>query len=190
MCCYSPCGYRCVIQLRWAYAMPVYVLFISRTSNLVFNQSICTVTDNRQSEKDIDPYFKLLLCGPPRRTKSRYSFDRICWVNPERKRRTEINFCHGLDLKPQHLDRQSIIIIILAYFYCGAYTEMNVIESPTNCNRRCITKLINSHRRDWIDGFQMRFESLSIHNRCQFAQQAVPESGSGVRKCSLSYLET
>ena len=40
-----------------------------------------------------------------------------------------------------------ILIIILAYFYCAAYTGMKVIESPTNCDRRCITKLINSHRR-------------------------------------------
>ena len=47
----------------------------------------------------------------------------------------------------------SFIIIILAYFYCAAYTGMKVIESPTNCDRRCITKLINSHRWVWIDGF-------------------------------------
>ena len=39
-------------------------------------------------------------------------------------------------------------------------------------------------------GFQTRFESLKVHNRCQFARQAVPESGSGVRECSHSYLET
>ena len=31
-------------------------------------------------------------------------------------------------------------------------------------------------------GFQTRFESLSVHNRCLFARQAVLESGSGVRK--------
>ena len=44
-----------------------------------------------------------------------------------------------------------IIIIILAYFYCAAYTGMKVIESPTNCDRRCITKLVNSYRRvDYI----------------------------------------
>ena len=39
-------------------------------------------------------------------------------------------------------------------------------------------------------GFQTRFESLKVHNRCQFARQAVPESGTGVRECSHSYLET
>ena len=38
-------------------------------------------------------------------------------------------------------------------------------------------------------GFQARFESLSVHYRCQFAQQTVPESGSGVQKRSLSYLD-
>ena len=40
-----------------------------------------------------------------------------------------------------------IIIIILAYFRFAAYTGMKVIESPTNCDRRCVTKLVNSHRR-------------------------------------------
>ena len=38
-----------------------------------------------------------------------------------------------------------MIIIILAYFYCAACTGMKVIESPTNCDRRCITKLVNSN---------------------------------------------
>ena len=40
-----------------------------------------------------------------------------------------------------------IIIIILAYFYCAAYTGMKVIEPTTNCDRRCITKLVNSYRQ-------------------------------------------
>ena len=46
-----------------------------------------------------------------------------------------------------------IIIIILVYFYSGAYTGRNVIEPPINCDRRCITKLVNSHRRISIDWF-------------------------------------
>ena len=49
-----------------------------------------------------------------------------------------------------------LVIIIMAYFYCAAYTGMKVIESSTNCDRRCITKLVNSHRR----------ESLSDGNKC------------------------
>ena len=46
--------------------------------------------------------------------------------------------------------RVVLIIIILALFYCTAYTRMKVIESQTNCDRRSITKLFNSHRRVWI----------------------------------------
>ena len=40
-----------------------------------------------------------------------------------------------------------IVIIILVYFYCSAYNGMKMIESPTNCDRRCITKLVNIPRR-------------------------------------------
>ena len=44
-----------------------------------------------------------------------------------------------------------IIIIIMAYFYYAAYTGMKVIELPTNCDRRCITKLVNSRgRARWV----------------------------------------
>ena len=39
------------------------------------------------------------------------------------------------------------IILTLADFYCATYTGMKVIESPTNCDRRCITKLVSSQRR-------------------------------------------
>ena len=38
--------------------MPVFVLFVSSRSGIVFNPSACAITDHSQSAKDIDPYFK------------------------------------------------------------------------------------------------------------------------------------
>ena len=38
--------------------MPVHLLFVSSTSNIVFSQSAGAITDYSQSAKDIDPYFK------------------------------------------------------------------------------------------------------------------------------------
>ena len=45
-------------MVRWAYAMPVCVLFVSSRSGIVFNSSAGVITDHSQSAKDIDPYFK------------------------------------------------------------------------------------------------------------------------------------
>ena len=44
--------------MRWAYAMPVCVLFVSSRSGIVFNPSAGAITDRSQSAKDVDPYFK------------------------------------------------------------------------------------------------------------------------------------
>ena len=38
--------------------MPMYVLFVSSRSGIVFNSSAGAITDHSQSAKDIDPYFK------------------------------------------------------------------------------------------------------------------------------------
>ena len=51
--------------LRWASAMPVCVLFMSRMSGIIFNTCASAVTDYSQSEKDIDRYFKFQLCVGP-----------------------------------------------------------------------------------------------------------------------------
>ena len=45
-------------EVRWAYAMPMCVLFVSSRSGIVFNSSAGTISDHSQSAKDIDPYFK------------------------------------------------------------------------------------------------------------------------------------
>ena len=44
--------------VRWAYAMPECVLFVSNRSGIVFNPSASALTDHSQSAKDIDSYFK------------------------------------------------------------------------------------------------------------------------------------
>ena len=44
--------------MRWAYAIPVCVLFVSSRSGIVFNPSAGAITDHSQSAKDIDPYLK------------------------------------------------------------------------------------------------------------------------------------
>ena len=38
--------------------MPVCVLFVSSRSGIVFNSNAGAITNNSQSAKDIDPYFK------------------------------------------------------------------------------------------------------------------------------------
>ena len=44
--------------LRSAYAMIVYVLFVSNMSGIPSTESQYTITDHSQSAKDIDPHFK------------------------------------------------------------------------------------------------------------------------------------
>ena len=44
--------------VKWVYAMPVSVLFVSSRSGFVFNQSAGVVTEHNQSAKVVDPYFK------------------------------------------------------------------------------------------------------------------------------------
>ena len=44
--------------MRWAYAMPVCVLFASSRSGVVFNPSAGAITGHSKLAKDINPYFK------------------------------------------------------------------------------------------------------------------------------------
>ena len=63
--------------VRWAYAMPVYVLFVSSRSGIVFNPSAGAITDYSQSAKDIDPYFKSQLYVEDPGHRSQNSFYRM-----------------------------------------------------------------------------------------------------------------
>ena len=47
--------------MRWEYAMPLCVLFVSSRSGIVFNPNAGSITDHSQSAKDIDQYFKFQL---------------------------------------------------------------------------------------------------------------------------------
>ena len=51
--------------VRWAYTTPVYELFVSSRSSIVFNPSADVITDHSQSVKDIDQYFKSQLYVEP-----------------------------------------------------------------------------------------------------------------------------
>ena len=44
--------------VRWAYATPACVLFVSCRLGIVFNPRAGACTDHSQSAKDIDPYIK------------------------------------------------------------------------------------------------------------------------------------
>ena len=44
--------------MMWAYAMPACALFVSDRSDIVFNPSAGAITDQSQSAKNTDPYFK------------------------------------------------------------------------------------------------------------------------------------
>ena len=58
--------------------MPVFVLFLSSRSGIVFNPNPGAITDLSKSAKDIDTYFKSQLClGDLGHTESRYSFNRM-----------------------------------------------------------------------------------------------------------------
>ena len=56
---------------------PVYLLFMSSMSGIIFNQSASAITDDSQSGKDIDSYFKSQLCGGPRPTKAGTQFTEL-----------------------------------------------------------------------------------------------------------------
>ena len=80
------------MQVSLAYALSMRVLFVSSTFGIVFNPSADAVTDDSQSAKYIDPYFKFQLYVEDPATESRYSFYRMSWLKPESERTTEIKF--------------------------------------------------------------------------------------------------
>ena len=63
------------MKARWAYAMPMCVLFVSSTSGIVFNPSAVAITNHSQPAKGVNPYFKFQLYV--KKTESRYTFYRM-----------------------------------------------------------------------------------------------------------------
>ena len=48
-------------MVRWTYAIPLCVVFVSSRSGIVFNPSAGAITEHSKSAKDIDTYFKFEL---------------------------------------------------------------------------------------------------------------------------------
>ena len=63
--------------VRWAYVMPLCVLFVSSRSGIVFNPSAGAITDHSQSAKDIDPFLSPSSMWRTPATESRYLFYRM-----------------------------------------------------------------------------------------------------------------
>ena len=80
--------------------MPVYVLFVSNRSGIVFNPSAGAITDHSQSAKDIDPYFKSQLYVEDPGHRKPVLIYRMGCVNPESERTTEIKFPPWVGFEP------------------------------------------------------------------------------------------
>ena len=81
--------------------MPVCALFVSSRSDIVCNPSAGAITDDSQSAKNIDPYFKSqLYAEDPGHRKPVYSFYRMGRVNSESERTTEIKFPPWVGFEP------------------------------------------------------------------------------------------
>ena len=77
----SPCSQECD-EVRWAYAMPVCVLFVPSRLGIVFNPGAGAITDDSQSAKEIDPYFRSKRCDGPCYCKPDFILWNG-WVKPE-----------------------------------------------------------------------------------------------------------
>ena len=104
----------------WAYAMPVYVLFVSRRSDIVFNLSAGAITDHIQSAKDIDPYFKSQFYVKDPGHRKPVLIYRMGWVNPKSERTTEIKCTPCVRFEPtiswstvQHVTTELSLLPIL-----------------------------------------------------------------------------
>ena len=83
----------------------VCVLFVSRRSDIVFNQSSGAITDHSQSAKDIDQYFKSqLYVEDPGLRKPILILPNGLSKPGERAHNGNFNFCRGWDSNPQPLD--------------------------------------------------------------------------------------
>ena len=97
--------------MRWAYAIPVCMLFVSCRSGIVFNSSAGEITDHSQSAKGIDPYFKSkLYVEDPGHRKLVLNLLNGLSERGERAYDRNFTFCLGWDSNPEPLDRQSSVL--------------------------------------------------------------------------------
>ena len=87
-CCFlqhalhSLCSHCCLVQVRWAYAMPVCVMFVSSMLGIIFNLSADAIIDHSQW-RTLTRILSPSSTWRPRATESQYSFYRMGWVNLE-----------------------------------------------------------------------------------------------------------
>ena len=99
---HSPSSQRCAVRRGEHMQCPcVCVLFVSSTSGIVFSQSDGAITDDSQSAKNIEPYFK------SKRYIEYHGHRKPVLILPntlskrtESERAREINFCRGWDSNP------------------------------------------------------------------------------------------
>ena len=109
---HSPCSHWCVfaVYVRWVYAMPVCVLFVSSTFSKYYTRVPV------QSTTTANPrlaYTRILGLSSMRITlasKRLYSFYRTSRVNPESERTTGINSFGRWDSNQQSIDRQASVL--------------------------------------------------------------------------------
>ena len=118
---HSPCSHRSVV--RWGRNMRC-PLFVSSRSGIVFNPNDGAVTDHSQSAKAETRILSPGFMWRTPATESRYSFYRIGWLNPERKRTTEVLFQPWVGFEPttswstvQHITTELSPPSILVLFY-------------------------------------------------------------------------
>ena len=85
--------------------MPMYVLYVSSRSGIVFNPSAGAITDDSQSAKDIDPHIKSRLYAEDPGHRKRVLILPNWLSNPESERYRNCNFCRGRNSSSQPFDR-------------------------------------------------------------------------------------
>ena len=118
--------------MRWAYAMPVCVLFMSSRSVIVFNPSSGAITDHSQSAKEIDPYFKSqFYVDVPGHRKSVLILPNGLNKSGKRAHDRNFYFCRGWNSNQQPVDRQSSV---LPFSY---YRSLSEAQKGYNFVNRC-----------------------------------------------------
>ena len=95
----SPCSQECD-EVRWAYAMPVCVLFVSSRWGIVFNPGAGAITEDSQSAKEIDPYFRSKRCDGPLLLQAGFHFmERLSKPGERSSVRQKFNFRRALAVR-------------------------------------------------------------------------------------------
>ena len=111
--------------VRWAYAIPVCVLFASSWWGIAFNPNAGAITDHSQSAKDTDQYFKSqLYVEDPSHWKMVLILPN--WLSNSGERAHERNLISAVvgDSSPQHLDQQSSLLPLSYHRSSSTFTAV------------------------------------------------------------------